>query len=121
MNITKCNLLVLAVLQSVMLTGGQVMLKIALKQMLPFGWTWTFWKALLLNWPFAVCGMLFGTASLLWMYIIKHFPFSQAYPMASLSYVFGMLAAMVFFHESVDYTKWIGVLLIMLGCFLIAK
>jgi undecaprenyl phosphate-alpha-L-ara4N flippase subunit ArnE len=55
------------------------------------------------------------------MYIIKHFPLSEAYPLVSLSYVFGMIAAIVFFHEQVDISKWIGVLLIMAGCFIISK
>ena len=41
--------------------------------------------------------------------------------MVSLSYVFGMIAAIVFFHEPVSATKWLGVLLIMAGCFFIAK
>jgi undecaprenyl phosphate-alpha-L-ara4N flippase subunit ArnE len=45
----------------------------------------------------------------------------MAYPLVSLSYVFGMIAAMVFFNEPVNLTKWIGVLLIMLGCYFIAK
>jgi undecaprenyl phosphate-alpha-L-ara4N flippase subunit ArnE len=45
----------------------------------------------------------------------------MAYPMVSLSYVFGMLAAIIFFHEDVSVTRWIGVLLIMGGCVLIAK
>ena len=58
---------------------------------------------------------------MLWFYILKHFPFSMAYPMVSLSYVFGMIAAIVFFHEDVNLMKWIGVVLIMLGCFFIAR
>jgi undecaprenyl phosphate-alpha-L-ara4N flippase subunit ArnE len=57
----------------------------------------------------------------LWLYIIKTFPFSMAYPMISLSYVFGMFAAILFFHEEVPLVRWIGVLLIMSGCVLIAK
>jgi undecaprenyl phosphate-alpha-L-ara4N flippase subunit ArnE len=55
------------------------------------------------------------------MYIVKHFPFSMAYPMISMSYVFGMFAAMLFFHEQIPPTRWIGVMLIMAGCVLIAK
>ena len=58
---------------------------------------------------------------MLWMYIVKHYPLSMAYPMVSLSYVLGMIASIVFFHETVDATKWIGVALIVLGCCLIAK
>ena len=55
------------------------------------------------------------------MYIVKVFPFSKAYPMVSISYVFGMIAAMVFFHEQVNALKWVGVACIVTGCFLIAK
>lgn len=113
--------MILAVVQSILLAGGQVFLKVALARMLPFGWTKAFWFNLLVNWPFACTGILFGASSILWMYIVKHYPLSVAYPMISLSYVFGMLAAVLFFHESVSLTKWIGVALIMLGCCLIAK
>ena len=110
-----------AVLQSLLLVGGQVFLKIAMMRMLPFAWTRTFWVSLLTNWHFAACGLFFGAASLLWMYIVKVFPFSMAYPMVSLSYVFGMFAAILFFHEEVSLMKWVGVACIMLGCVLIAK
>jgi drug/metabolite transporter (DMT)-like permease len=68
-----------------------------------------------------LCGICFAAASLLWMYIVKHFPLSMSYPMVSLSYVFGMIGAIAFFHETVDIYKWIGVVLIMTGCFLIAR
>lgn len=96
-------------------------LKFAMMRMLPFAWTKTFWVSLLTNWHFAACGLFFGAASLLWMYIVKVFPFSMAYPMVSLSYVFGMFAAILFFHEEVSLMKWVGVACIMLGCLLIAK
>ena len=114
-------LLPLALLQSLLLTGGQVLLKYALARMLPFGWTRDFWRSVLLNWEFAACGICYAAATILWMYIIKKFPFSMAYPMISLSYVFGMLAAIFLFHEQVPLTRWVGVLLIMGGCVLIAR
>lgn len=96
-------------------------LKFALSKMKPFSWASDFWLSLLTNWQFAACGICFGLGSLLWMYIVKHFPLSMAYPMVSLSYVFGMLSAIIFFHEDVSFTKWIGVLLIMIGCYFIVK
>lgn len=114
-------LLPLAVVQSLLLASGQVLLKFALARMLPFSWTAPFWKSVFVNWQFAACGLCYGAGSLLWFYILKHFPFSMAYPMVSLSYVFGMIAAIVFFHEPVSLAKWLGVLLIMAGCYFIAK
>jgi outer membrane lipoprotein carrier protein len=110
-----------AILQSALLCGGQVFLKFALMRMPSFSWTRAFWASVLTNWQFAACGVCFGLASLLWMYIVKWYPFSTAYPMVSLSYVFGMLAAIMFFHEEVPMVKWIGVGCIVVGCFLIAS
>ena len=115
------QLLPLAILQSLLYVGGQVFLKLALGKMEPFGWNWQFWSSVFSNWQFAVCGLLFCSGTILWLYIIKHFPFSMAYPMASLSYVFAMIAAMLVFHEEVSLTRWAGVLLIMAGCYFIAK
>lgn len=115
------SLLPLAFVQSALLALGQVMLKFGLQKMEPFAWNTIFWKSALINWQFAASGISFGAASLLWMYIVKHYPLSMAYPMVSLSYVFGLIASIIFFHEHVDMTKWIGVFLIMTGCILIAK
>lgn len=113
------NLVILSIIQSLLLAMGQVTLKFALTRMEPFAWTIRFWHSLLTNWTFALCGVLFTAAGILWAYIIRSFPLSQAYPLVSLSYVFGMIAAIIFFHETVDLTKWLGVLLIMAGCALI--
>lgn len=115
-------LILLAIVQSLLLASGQVFLKFALQRMDTFSWTASFWwNSIFANWQFALCGLCYGASTVLWFYIIKHFPFSQAYPMVSLSYVFGMIAAIVFFHEEVSLVKWIGVLCIMGGCYLIAK
>lgn len=115
------HLLTLAILQSALLAMGQVMLKLGLGRMAPFGWNKTFWSSLLTNWQFATSGICFAAGSLLWMYIIKRFPLSMAYPMISLSYVFGLIAASIVFHEHVGLMKWTGVAFIMLGCVLVAK
>ena len=116
------KLIPIALLQSLLLALGQVLLKFALHHMKPFAWSADFWKSVFINWQFALCGICFAVASLLWMYIVKNFPLSMAYPMVSLSYVFGMIAAIVFFHESVDIYKWTGVFLIIVtGCILIAR
>ena len=60
-------------------------------------------------------------ASLIWFYILKHFDFSVAYPLISISYLIGMVAAFFVFHETIPFTRWIGVVLIMVGVFLVTK
>lgn len=115
------GLLSLASLQSILLAMGQITLKIGLSRMEPFGWNAKFWQSVFINWQFAVSGICFGIGSILWMYIIKKYPLSMAYPMISLSYVFGIFAAIFIFHENVELRTWLGVVLIIVGCFLIAK
>ena len=114
------KLFLLAILQSALLAGSQVLLKIALRDLPSFAWTWDYWRQLLLNLPFFLTGVFFAAGSLLWLYIIRHYPFSMAYPLVSLSYVFGMLAALWVFHETVPVASWVGLLLILSGCWLIA-
>ena len=43
------------------------------------------------------------------------------YPLTSLGFVFGMLSGVFIFHETVGYLQWIGVVMVMLGCYFIAK
>lgn len=115
------RLLLISILQSVLLCGGQVLLKFALQHMGAFSWTLNFFVRNLTNWWFLGCGICYGLATILWFYIIKHFPFSMAYPMISISYVFGMLVAIYIFHEQVPPIRWLGVFFIMIGCYFIAK
>ncbi|MCR4995277.1 MAG: EamA family transporter [Bacteroidales bacterium] len=115
------QLLLLAVLQSILLSAGQVFLKFALNEMGTPSWRWSFIAAQVTNWWFLATGVCLIASSVLWMYILKKYPFSMAYPLASMSYVFGMLAAIFIFHEDVPLTRWLGVVLIMGGCYFIAK
>lgn len=115
------QLIWLSVIQSIMLSFGQLTLKLALERMPSFTWTWSFWIDLLTNWWFMLCGLLFAGASILWMYILKHYPLNMAYPMASMSYVIALIFAIVFLHETVSWNRWLGVALIMAGCIFVAK
>jgi len=114
------RLILISLIQCVLLVGGQVALKFALNAMGPVRCTWEFVGRQLTNWWWLGCGACYLAATILWMYIIKHFPFSMAYPMISLSYVLGMLAAIFVFHEQIPLIRWAGVLLIMAGCCLIS-
>ena len=115
------NLILLAILQSLLLCFGQVFLKFALQNMGTPELKFSFIVSQLTNWWWLGCGVFYTAAAFLWFYIVKKFPFSMAYPLVSLSYVFGMIAAIVFFKEDVPAIRWVGVLLIMAGCYFIAK
>lgn len=82
---------------------------------------WSFFGRLMINWWLLGTAVNYVSGTILWIYILKKFPLSAAYPMISVSYVFGMLAAIFIFHETVPPVRWIGVFLILSGCFLIAQ
>lgn len=115
------KLMLLIIVQCLLLSGGQVLLKVALQKMGRFAWTCEFWWGLLTNWTLLLSGICCGGGFVLWTYLLRRYPFSTIYPMVSLSYVFGMLAAAYFFHETVNVYKWIGVTLIVSGSFLIVR
>lgn len=108
-------------LQTFFLAGGQVLLKLGLEKLGKFEWSWAYFKSVATDWWLLACGVSFGLATVLWFFILKRFPFSQAYPLTSLSFVFGMLAAWLVFGESIPFSRWIGLILVVSGCFLILK
>jgi undecaprenyl phosphate-alpha-L-ara4N flippase subunit ArnE len=111
----------LSTVQCLFLSGGQVFLKFAMERAGEFSFTWGFFRDQLTNWWLLASGGCMVVATVLWLYIVKHFAFSMVYPMISISYIFGMLAAIYIFHEVVPPARWLGVLLIMGGVILIAK
>lgn len=115
------RLIILSLIQSVLLAGGQVSLKLAMQKAPLFRWTWQVIKMYLLDFWFLFTGLFFGAATLLWMYILKNYPLSESYPLTSFAYVFGLIAAVMIFHESVNFEKIAGVLLILIGAFLLMK
>jgi undecaprenyl phosphate-alpha-L-ara4N flippase subunit ArnE len=115
------RIILLSTIQCLFLSGGQVFLKYALNRIDKFSFTWLFFREQLTNWWLLASGICMGAATLLWLYIIKHFDFSIVYPMTSISYLFGMLAAIYVFQEAVPLTRWLGVILVMGGVILIAK
>ena len=90
------RLLLLSLIQSFCLAFGQMFLKLALAKMGKFTWSVQFFLEQLTNWWFLLVGISMGSATLLWLYILKNYPLSVAYPLTCLSYVFGLVAAFLF-------------------------
>ena len=65
-------------LQSLFLASGQIFLKLAMMRMDKFSFTWKFFKEIAQNQPLAASGVSMMVATLLWLYILKHFDFSVA-------------------------------------------
>lgn len=115
------SLIPLSILQSTLLAAGQMMVKLALQKMGPFKGVGSFFRTEWTNWWWYGCGVTLISATLLWMHILKRFPFSVAYPLSCLSFLIGMLGAWMFLGESIPPIRWVGVALILLGATFIAK
>ena len=104
-----------------MLASGQVCFKFAVEKITKIQFSWGWFADLLTNWWLLASGFCLISATILWGFILKHFPFSVAYPITAFAYIFGLLAAVFIFQENVPVTRWIGVFVIMIGVYLIAK
>lgn len=114
-------LIILIIVQSILLVAAQSFLKISVELFGKFSWSLQYFKTVFTTWQFAASGICAVTAMLVWMYVLKHYQFSLAYPLLSISYVIGLLAACFIFHEAVPLTRWIGVLIVMVGVYFIVK
>lgn len=114
-------LILLIILQSVVLVAAQTFLKISVELFGKFSWSWQYFKTVFTTWQFAASGICALSAMFIWMYVLKKYEFSVAYPLLSISYVIGLLSAHFIFHEAVPLTRWIGVVIVMIGVFFIVK
>lgn len=115
------KLLPAVLLQCVLLSAAQLLLKVSVERFGDFSWTWSFFAKALTTLPFYLSGLCAVAGSVLWMVILKHYDFSLAYPLTSLSYVVGLVAAQWILHEPVSPTRWLGVAIIVLGVFFVVK
>lgn len=114
-------LIVLVCVQSVLLVCAQTLLKISVELFGPFSWSWAYFKTVFTTWQFAASGVCALAAMIVWMITLKKFEFSVAYPLLSISYIIGLLSAQFILHETVPFTRWIGVVIVVIGVFFIVK
>ncbi|MDQ0215263.1 multidrug transporter EmrE-like cation transporter [Oikeobacillus pervagus] len=102
-----------------MLVSGQILWKMAVSGITDWNVSTIF--SLVIS-PFFLGGAaLYVLATGLWLVILSKLPLSVAYPSQSLSYILGAIFAVVLFKEIVTPTQWLGMIIIMVGVFLIAK
>lgn len=66
--------------------------------------------------PYIFSGLvMYGFATIIWLFILSKVQLSIAYPLQSFAYFFTIIGAYFIFGEPITMWKIIGVLLIMLG------
>ena len=63
--------------------------------------------------------ILYGIATIIWLWILSKAALSRVYPMQSAAYVLGILAGILIFHEKFGPIAWAGAILIVCGIVLI--
>ncbi len=72
--------------------------------------------------PLVIVGLgLYGLGALSWLTVLSRVPLSFAYPLVALSYAFTPLLALVLLRENVPSLRWLGILTICLGAFLVSR
>jgi multidrug transporter EmrE-like cation transporter len=65
--------------------------------------------------------ILYGIALILWLGAMSTLEISFMYPMLSMGYVITAIFAFAFLGEQVGSIRWLGIALVVVGCFLITK
>lgn len=72
--------------------------------------------------PYVFVGILcFGVSSVFWLVVLSRIDLSLAYPMVSIGYVVVAIFSYLVFKENVSLLRWIGIITICLGVFLISR
>ena len=115
------KLLGITIVQSFLLMLSQVFLKKAVMGFGAFQFTFSYFKSVFGNLHLALSGISVGIAVVLWVHILRNYQFSLAYPLGSISYIFGLMAAVFFFGEHVSAMRWMGAGIIIIGIYFITK
>jgi drug/metabolite transporter (DMT)-like permease len=114
-----------AAIGSLLITLGQVLWKIAIDKnggLINCNYTIAQNILNIFGSPYMLLGLLiYALATLFWMYLLGKYEYSYIYPMFSLTYVFSFVFAIFLFDENINLQKWLGVIVIIIGIFIISK
>ncbi|QCT02941.1 protein of unknown function DUF6 transmembrane [Paenibacillus algicola] len=103
-------------LNIMLLVSGQILFKLGLESSGGLQWMKLFtsmyvWSGL----------VLYGAATVIWFAVLSRLPLSIAYPLQSIAYVLALIPAFFLFHETMSFSKLIGIALIITGAYFIVK
>jgi len=112
--------LVLIIICVLGISSGQILFKLAsnyfpkhltINEVLIFTFNKYFFSAL----------VIYGLATILWIYALKLVPLNVAYPLMSLAFVIVPVLSYFFLHEPIEYKTLVGTLVIVLGLLITVK
>jgi multidrug transporter EmrE-like cation transporter len=64
---------------------------------------------------------LYAISAVLWLFVLREFPLTIAYPYLSLSYILIFIGSVIFLHENVSLFQIIGAALILTGLIFLTR
>jgi len=106
-------------------TAAQLLLKAGMNRIGFFSFSWNnlipIALQIVVN-PFILGGLAcYGLAVVVWLLVLSRTEVSVAYPLISMAYVLNTLAAYYLFDEPVTINRIGGILIIMLGVYILAR
>ena len=115
------KLICLMTMQSLFLVLSQIFLKIGLNKISKLEISISCGFELFKNYFMWLAVLSMVLAAGVWLWVLRKYDFSIAYPLVSISYVFVLFSSVFVFNENVPVLRWIGVAIIIIGIILITK
>lgn len=72
--------------------------------------------------PYIFFGLaFFGASAVAWLVVLSRLELSFVYPMVSIAYILVAIASWFFFSENINLIRCMGILVIIIGVFLISR
>lgn len=79
------------------------------------------WFSLAIFGTFSLAILIYGLATLFWIYILRNVPLNKAYGFMALSFVFVAIGSCLFFNEKITFQLLLGICCIIFGLLLISN
>lgn len=79
------------------------------------------WFSFAIFGTFSLAILIYGLATLFWIYILRNVPLNKAYGFMALSFVFVAIGSYLFFNEKITFQFLLGICCIIFGLLLISN
>ncbi len=118
-------LIILVFVAVIFNTAAQLVLKVGIDRIGVFTFHWSNFIPILLKVmasPWIIIGLVIYVGSVgIWLMVLSRIPVSIAYPIASLGYLTSAIAAYYFLGENVTMLRIAGIVVILVGVYMVAK
>ncbi|HNV51213.1 MAG: hypothetical protein WBH71_07815 [Bacteroidales bacterium] len=119
------KVVLLSISTTLLITTGQVLWKIGIQKAGGFHLPGeplfaNIFRIVFNGWVFSGF-MVYALATVFFMWLISKFEISLIVPITSVAFIYSLLAGYFIFHEQISIVRIAGVLLIILGVFLVVK